>query len=64
MHNNTLITHAYLSCIFKDSRCDTPVPKILELTVLSINESSCSTKVSTCPYTKNDSIFIHVDLLT
>ena len=64
MHNNTKITHAYLSCIFKDSRCNTLLPKILELTILFTSEISYSTKVSTFPYTKNDSIFIHVDLLT
>ncbi|KAG5590355.1 hypothetical protein H5410_040869 [Solanum commersonii] len=41
----------------KDSSCDTPLPKILMLTILASNASSSSTIVFKCPQTKNDSVF-------
>ncbi|KAG5571524.1 hypothetical protein H5410_061290, partial [Solanum commersonii] len=45
------------NCVIKDSSCDTPLPKILMLTILSTNASSRSTKEHNtcfnryaCPY--------------
>ncbi|KAG5631676.1 hypothetical protein H5410_003393, partial [Solanum commersonii] len=59
VHNKTQLTHARINCILKDSSCDTPLSKILKLTILASNASSSSTKVFKCPHTNNDSIFTH-----
>ncbi|KAG5619605.1 hypothetical protein H5410_004823 [Solanum commersonii] len=59
VHNKTQFTHARINCVPKDSTCDTPLPKILELAILASNASSSSTKVFECPHTKDDSIFTH-----
>ncbi|KAG5611735.1 hypothetical protein H5410_023016 [Solanum commersonii] len=52
VHNKAQITHARISCIFKDSSCDTPLSNILKLTMLALNTSSSSTKEIKCPHTK------------
>ncbi|KAG5609619.1 hypothetical protein H5410_020900, partial [Solanum commersonii] len=58
--HKTQLTHARINCILKDSSCDTPLSKILKLTILVSNASSSSTKVFKFPYTKNDTIFTHL----
>ena len=63
VHNKAQLTHARINCILKDSSCDTPLSKILKLTILASNASSSSTKVFKCPHTKNDSIFTHNGLI-
>ncbi|KAG5580097.1 hypothetical protein H5410_050724, partial [Solanum commersonii] len=52
VHNKTQLTHARINCILKDSSCDTPLSKILKLTILASNASSSSTNVFICPHTK------------
>ncbi|KAG5619953.1 hypothetical protein H5410_005171 [Solanum commersonii] len=59
VHNKAQLTYARINNIPKDSSCDTPLSKILKLTILASNASSSSTKVFKCPHTKNDSIFTH-----
>ena len=59
VHNKTQLTHASFNCALKDSSCDTPLPKILKLTILASNASSSSTKVLKCPHKKDDSRFTH-----
>ncbi|KAG5572628.1 hypothetical protein H5410_062394, partial [Solanum commersonii] len=44
-HKKTQFTHARINCTLKDSSCDSPLPKILKLTILASNASSSSTKV-------------------
>ncbi|KAG5610025.1 hypothetical protein H5410_021306 [Solanum commersonii] len=56
-HKKTQITYAKIKCALKDSSCDSSVSTNLMLTILASNESSNSTIVFKCPYTKNDSIF-------
>ncbi|KAG5587435.1 hypothetical protein H5410_047869 [Solanum commersonii] len=63
VHNNTQLTHAMINSVLKDSSCDTPLSKILKLTILASNASSSSTKVFKCPHTKNDSIFTQNGLI-
>ena len=58
-HNKAQFTYARITCVVKDSNCDTPSPKILMLVILATYASSSSTKVSKCPHIKNDSIFTH-----
>ncbi|KAG5620020.1 hypothetical protein H5410_005238 [Solanum commersonii] len=45
IHNKTQITHAKINCVLKDSSCDTPLPKILMLSILATCASSNSTKI-------------------
>ncbi|KAG5585775.1 hypothetical protein H5410_046209 [Solanum commersonii] len=45
VHNKTQFTHAKIKCVPKDSSCDTPLPKILKLVIVSSNESLSSTKI-------------------
>ncbi|KAG5595632.1 hypothetical protein H5410_036864 [Solanum commersonii] len=52
VHNKAQFTHARINCILKDSSYDTPLSKILNLTILDSNERSSSTKVFKCPHTK------------
>ncbi|KAG5606681.1 hypothetical protein H5410_028173 [Solanum commersonii] len=59
VHNKTQLTHARINCILKDSSCDTPLSKILKLTILTSDASSSSSNIFKCPHTKNDSIFTH-----
>ena len=63
VHNKTQLTHTRINCILKDSSCDTPLSKILKLTILASNASSSLTKVFKCPHTKNDFIFTHNGLI-
>ncbi|KAG5595638.1 hypothetical protein H5410_036870 [Solanum commersonii] len=63
VHNKAQITHARINYILKDSSYDTPLSKILKLTILSSNASSSSTKLFKCAYTNNDSIFTHNGLI-
>ncbi|KAG5580498.1 hypothetical protein H5410_051125, partial [Solanum commersonii] len=49
-HNKTKFTYARITCVLKDSNCDTPLPKILMLAILRTCASSSSTKVSKCPH--------------
>ncbi|KAG5585783.1 hypothetical protein H5410_046217, partial [Solanum commersonii] len=49
-HNKTQFTYARITCVLKDSNCDTPLPKILILAILVTCASSSSTKVSKCPH--------------
>ncbi|KAG5615532.1 hypothetical protein H5410_015356 [Solanum commersonii] len=51
------ITYAKIKCALKDSSCDSPILKNLELTILASNASSSSTIVFKCHHTKNYSIF-------
>ncbi|KAG5580401.1 hypothetical protein H5410_051028 [Solanum commersonii] len=44
-HIITQITHARINCALKDSSCDSPLPKILKLTILASNASSSSAKI-------------------
>ncbi|KAG5571227.1 hypothetical protein H5410_060993 [Solanum commersonii] len=46
VHNKTQLTHATINCILKDSSCDTLLSKILKLTILALNASSSSTKLT------------------
>ncbi|KAG5611034.1 hypothetical protein H5410_022315 [Solanum commersonii] len=46
--HKTQLTHTRINCVLKDSSYDTPLSKILKLTILGSNASSSSTKV--CPY--------------
>ncbi|KAG5631098.1 hypothetical protein H5410_002815 [Solanum commersonii] len=59
VHNKAQITPARISFTLKDSRCDTPLSKILKLTILASNASSSSKKEIKFPHTKNESIFTH-----
>ncbi|KAG5600073.1 hypothetical protein H5410_031443, partial [Solanum commersonii] len=43
-HNKTQFTYARITCVLKDSNCDTPLPKILVLAILATCASSSSTK--------------------
>ncbi|KAG5600462.1 hypothetical protein H5410_031832 [Solanum commersonii] len=58
-HKKTQLTHARINCALKNSSCDSPLPKILNFTILVSHASSSSTKVLKCPHTKNDSIITH-----
>ncbi|KAG5571340.1 hypothetical protein H5410_061106 [Solanum commersonii] len=49
-HNKTQFTYAKITCVLKDSNCDTPLPKILMLATLATCASSSSTKVSKFPH--------------
>ena len=62
-HNKTQFTYARITCILKDSNYDTPLPKILMLTILASNAGSRSTKVLKFPHTRNNSIFTHKGLI-
>ncbi|KAG5595816.1 hypothetical protein H5410_037048, partial [Solanum commersonii] len=42
--NKTQFTYARINCVIKDSSCDTPLPKILMLTIIGTCASSSSTK--------------------
>ncbi|KAG5631224.1 hypothetical protein H5410_002941 [Solanum commersonii] len=46
LHNKAQLTHARINCILKDSSCETPLSKILKLTILASNASSSSTKLT------------------
>ncbi|KAG5595620.1 hypothetical protein H5410_036852 [Solanum commersonii] len=59
----TQFAHKKVKYALKVSSCDTPLSKILNLTILASNASSNSTKVFKCPHTKNDSIFTHNGLM-
>ncbi|KAG5585756.1 hypothetical protein H5410_046190, partial [Solanum commersonii] len=37
IHNKTQITHEKINCVLKDSSCDTPLLKILMITILATN---------------------------
>ncbi|KAG5585582.1 hypothetical protein H5410_046016 [Solanum commersonii] len=52
VYNKAQFTHARINCILKDSSYDTPLSKILKLTILASNASSSSTKVFKCPHTE------------
>ncbi|KAG5630270.1 hypothetical protein H5410_001987 [Solanum commersonii] len=56
-HMKTQFIYARINCVLKDSSCDTPLPKILMLTILSSNASSSSTIVFKSPHRNDDSIF-------
>ncbi|KAG5580258.1 hypothetical protein H5410_050885 [Solanum commersonii] len=43
-HNKTQFTYARINCVLKDLGCDTPLPKILMLAILTTCASSSSTK--------------------
>ncbi|KAG5576270.1 hypothetical protein H5410_056404 [Solanum commersonii] len=49
-HNKTQFIYARITCVLKDSNCDSPLPKILMLAILATCTSSSSTKVSKCPH--------------
>ncbi|KAG5599028.1 hypothetical protein H5410_030398 [Solanum commersonii] len=55
----TQLTDARINCALKDLSCDSPLSKILKLTILASNASSSSTKVLKCPHARNDSIITH-----
>ncbi|KAG5595750.1 hypothetical protein H5410_036982 [Solanum commersonii] len=57
VHNKTQFTYARINCVLKGSSCDTQLPKILKLAILSSNASSTSTKAFECPHKNDDSIF-------
>ncbi|KAG5631612.1 hypothetical protein H5410_003329, partial [Solanum commersonii] len=61
--HKTQLTNARIHYVLKDSSCDTPLSKILKLTILASNASSSSTKVFKFSHTKNDSIFTHNGLI-
>ncbi|KAG5590734.1 hypothetical protein H5410_041248 [Solanum commersonii] len=42
----TQLTHTRINCILKDSSCDTPLSKILKLTILASNSSPSSTNLT------------------
>ncbi|KAG5587424.1 hypothetical protein H5410_047858 [Solanum commersonii] len=48
-HKKTQLTYARINCALKGSSCDSPLPKILKLTILTSNACSSSTKVLKCP---------------
>ncbi|KAG5595134.1 hypothetical protein H5410_036366, partial [Solanum commersonii] len=56
-HSKTQFTYARITCVLKDSNCDTPLPKILMLAILATCASSSSTKVSKCPH-ESDTVLI------
>ncbi|KAG5631590.1 hypothetical protein H5410_003307, partial [Solanum commersonii] len=56
-HQKSQLTQARINFAFKVSTCESPLSKNLELTILSSNASSSSTKEIKCPHKKNDSIF-------
>ncbi|KAG5586358.1 hypothetical protein H5410_046792, partial [Solanum commersonii] len=59
-HNKTQFTYARVTCVLKDSNCDTPLPKILMLAILATCASSSSTKESDTTLTLKKRNTIHV----
>ena len=57
IHNKTHTTYSRINCVLKGSSCDTPLPKILMITILATNESSSSTILSEFPHTNDDPIY-------
>ena len=50
-------THTMPNCALKDSNCDSPLSKMIKLTILASNSSLSSIKVLKWPHNKDNSIF-------